>query len=510
MCLERRDDRALGSAGATAHERLAGAKSRSAVQATLRRISSCCLLQPVLRALHAPVPQWMSRPAIQPDLQQIVERLPRRGRPRRKVLRVAHRAARRFQTIIHFRDHGRRMCRSGHVRTIMNAAMGFAIEGNAPQYGIVATGTSATPQRNASALTVAVDRARRTRSARKRSVPTFDAVQLAPSRGALVVPSLRRPVYRSRPSRVYRRSARRANPEFQPVSLAVEQLCAGETEPIPQGRSRSGNGPTPPTTTNSTPASARHTIGRSTKLCIGQGFLDKEAPALVFAPVVSLGIRWLPRAVNVEYVESSHSACAKNLAQTAAPFLIPLESLESVFPCLGEKNDATHGSPLVISAYTSSHATPTGPSRSSRARRRSSSARSAGVSVRSSEERLRQRSSIKSYFSSAESFERSSAGLPMHSFYQHPRRSARLGGRRPTCQADAASHSINARISSNTWLLPLLSAPSYSAELAPAQTSRLVGRVSTGGQRGWETEIARAAERQIQRRCAAPSAAICS
>jgi hypothetical protein len=175
-----------------------------------KRYSSCRLLPPALRALHAPVPQLMSRPAIRPDLRQIVEQLLRRPRPQRKALRVAHRAARSSPTIIHFLDHGRRMYRIWHARVTMNAGMDFAIGGNAPQYGIGATGTSATRQLDASVLTVAVDRACRTRSARKRLVPTSDAVQPAPCRGARVVPSVRRPGYRSRPSRVQRRSARRA------------------------------------------------------------------------------------------------------------------------------------------------------------------------------------------------------------------------------------------------------------------------------------------------------------
>jgi hypothetical protein len=175
-----------------------------------KRYSSCRLLPPALRALHAPVPQLMSRPAIRPDLRQIVEQLLRRPRPQRKALRVAHRAARSSPTIIHFLDHGRRMYRIWHARVTMNAGMDFAIGGNAPQYGIGATGTRATRQLDASVLTVAVDRACRTRSARKRLVPTSDAVQPAPCRGARVVPSVRRPGYRSRPSRVQRRSARRA------------------------------------------------------------------------------------------------------------------------------------------------------------------------------------------------------------------------------------------------------------------------------------------------------------
>ena len=53
---------------------------------------------------------------------------------------------------------------------------------------------------------------------------------------------------------------------------------------------------------------------------------------------------------------------AKQLAQAAALLLVPPERFEGVFPGFGEKNDATHRSPLVISAYTSSQATPTGPS----------------------------------------------------------------------------------------------------------------------------------------------------
>src|SRR5262249_17390884 len=92
-------------------------------------------------------------------------------------------------------------------------------------------------------------------------------------------------------------------------------------------------------------------------------------------------------------------------SKTAALLLVPPKSLELVFPGFVEEDDADPRSPFVISAYTSSQATPAGPSRSSRSSRRSSSARSAGESAISSGERLRQRSSIRSYFSSAVSFE---------------------------------------------------------------------------------------------------------
>src|SRR5262245_17073038 len=103
----------------------------------------------------------------------------------------------------------------------------------------------------------------------------------------------------------------------------------------------------------------------------------------------------------------------EQLAQTATLLLVPAASFKDVFPGLGEKNDAAHGLPRAISTYTSSHATPSGPSRSRRSRRRSSSSWSAGLSTKSSGERLRQRSSIRSYFSSAVSFETSIAGLAM-------------------------------------------------------------------------------------------------
>jgi len=161
------------------------------------------------------VTQSINRPEIQSALQQIVEQRLHRAPLRRTSLRAAHRAVTPFQTIIRFRGRGRKTYRIEPARATTNVVMGFATGGNAQQYGIGGTGTSATRQPSASALMVAVDRVYRMMNARRRSVPSSDAVHPA-RRGAIVVPSPQIPDYRSALNRVQRRS------EPNPRTLTAE------------------------------------------------------------------------------------------------------------------------------------------------------------------------------------------------------------------------------------------------------------------------------------------------
>jgi hypothetical protein len=108
-------------------------------------------------------------------------------------------------------------------------------------------------------------------------------------------------------------------------------------------------------------------------------------------------------------------------AKPRTPLLVEREGVQSVGASFIRKDDADHERSRDISARTTSQGVPTGPSRSSRSRRRSSSAVCSGVNASSSSRRLLQRSSIRSTFSSAVNVERSSAGFAMPlSLARHP------------------------------------------------------------------------------------------
>jgi hypothetical protein len=103
-----------------------------------------------------------------------------------------------------------------------------------------------------------------------------------------------------------------------------------------------------------------------------------------------------------------HVACLQKLVFIGVASRVPLQALNENYRGNGSR-------PEVFLP------TPKGPSRSSRSRRRSSSAVCSGVNASSSSRRLLQRSSIRSTFSSAVNVERSSAGFAMPlSLARHP------------------------------------------------------------------------------------------
>jgi hypothetical protein len=115
----------------------------------------------------------------------------------------------------------------------------------------------------------------------------------------------------------------------------------------------------------------------------------------------------------LESREGSTKVIAKALAQAFATALIESESGERVSFGFWAENDPNHVALRDILARTVSHELPTGPSRSSKSSRRSSSVCCSGVRAKSSGLRLPHRSSMSSNFSSGVSEVRSSAGLAM-------------------------------------------------------------------------------------------------
>jgi len=112
---------------------------------------------------------------------------------------------------------------------------------------------------------------------------------------------------------------------------------------------------------------------------------------------------------------------SKTLPQTSATLLVESERFKCIRLSLIAENDSNHGQPRDILLRTTSQVVPTGPSRSIRARRRSSSSFCSDVSARSSARRLPQRSSISSNFSSGVRAARSRAGFAMNESWLNKR-----------------------------------------------------------------------------------------
>jgi len=131
---------------------------------------------------------------------------------------------------------------------------------------------------------------------------------------------------------------------------------------------------------------------------------DEHAPKIAIMDGVG---QWRFRDVGHRCVDG----VAELSAQAGALTVVPGERVEGVRLRLCCEDDLGHDYGVVIFARTCAQGVPAGPSRSSRARRRSSSARVSGVRAMSSGDRLCQSSSISSNFSSGLSVDKSMAGL---------------------------------------------------------------------------------------------------